>query len=150
MEGQQRLGCNFVAREKSFWYLACWWMPPKIHYWIFYARDHTRTVSVEDIAGLGRKPTLIFFFLHSSQAFMIRIMWACSRCSLVFVPRPAELVTSTPSLVMIENPGSLNSATFFVSFFTGFLETRDRPGGVMLKDPFLDSPKVAEELGEGV
>jgi hypothetical protein len=84
---------------------------------------------------------------------MIRIMCACSLCSFVFVPRPAELVTSTPSLVIIENPGSLSSAALLVSFFAAFLETREWRhlfGGVMLAEAFPESPNVAEEPGEGV
>ena len=115
--------------------------------------SHWQPRQLEDITGVGEKLTLTFFLLQSSQAFMIRIRCACSLCSLVFVPRPAELVTSTPSLVMIENPGSLNSAAFLVSFLADFLETRewqDRLGGVMLVEAFPKSPNIAEELGEGV
>src|ERR1700684_1539215 len=83
------------------------------------------------------KLTLIFFFLQDSQAFMILIKWACSRCSLVFVPRPAEFVTSMPSLVMIEKPGNRASAALGVSFFAFFVTRapRFRVGGVMLMEP---------------
>lgn len=84
--------------------------------------------------------TRIFFRLHSSHAFMIRMRCACSLCSLVFVPRPAQEVTSTPSLVMIEKPGNLTSSVFFVTFFADFFVTLlGAPiflvGGVMLIDP---------------
>lgn len=95
-----------------------------------------------------------FFRLQSSQAFMIRIRCACSLCSLVFVPRPADEVTSTPSLVMIEKPGRRTSAVFFVSFFGFFVTRFGAPcalvGGVMLMDPYPESAKVIEEAGDGV
>lgn len=98
--------------------------------------------------------TRIFFRLHASQAFMIRIRCACSLCSLVFVPRPAEEVTSTPSLVMMEKPGKRASAAFLVSFIA-FLVTRRGAvcvlvGGVMLMDPYPESARVIEEAGDGV
>jgi hypothetical protein len=98
------------------------------------------------------KLTLIFFFLQESQAFMILIKWACSRCSLDFVPRPAEFVTSMPSLVMIEKPGNRASAALGVSFFAFFVTRtpRLRVGGVMLMEPYAESPKVAEDPGDGV
>src|SRR5450756_2280940 len=89
---------------------------------IFDEKDRTihmiNTISAMRGNGI---PTLIFFFLQASQAFMILIKWACSRCSLVLVPRPAEFVTSMPSLVMIEKPGNLASAAFGVSFFAFFV-----------------------------
>lgn len=59
----------------------------------------------------------------------------------------------------MEKPGKRASSTFdfLVSFFAGFLVTRPEPnvrvGGVMLgpaKDPYPESPKVAEEPGDGV
>ena len=114
--------------------------------------SHCRHVSFCTPRSGSYQLTLIFFLLHSSQAFMILIRWACSLCSLVLVPRPAEEVTSTPSLVMIEKPGSLTSAAFFVSF-RGFFETRAlraRLGGVIVMEPYPESPNIAEEVGEGV
>lgn len=103
--------------------------------------------------------TLIFFFLHASHAFMILIKCACSLCSFVLVPLPAVVVTSIPSFVIMEKPGRRASSTlaFLMSFFAAFLVTRAAPsvrvGGVMLGtliDPYPESPKVAEEAGDGV
>jgi hypothetical protein len=50
---------------------------------------------------------------------------------------------------MMEKPGSLISASFLVSFL-GFFDARFRLGGVKLMEPYPESPKVAEELGDGV
>jgi hypothetical protein len=49
---------------------------------------------------------------------------------------------------MMEKPGSLISASFF-GFFEA-LAARFRFGGVKLMEPYPESPKVAEEPGDGV
>lgn len=63
---------------------------------------------------------------------------------------------STPSLVMMEKPGSLTSAAFLVSFLGsrfGFFDTRALRillGGVRLVEAYVESPNVADETGDGV
>lgn len=52
----------------------------------------------------------IFLRRQASQALMMRMRCAWSRCSLVLQPRDAELVTSRPSLVMIFMPGMLEKS----------------------------------------
>jgi hypothetical protein len=111
------------------------------------ARDHTRRTDEKN----GGRLTRTFFFLQSSQAFMILIKCACSLCSFVLVPRPAELVTSMPSLVMMENPGNLISAVLGVTFLD-FFSIRRLPfmGDLALNEPYPESARVAEEAGEGL
>lgn len=136
--------------EKSF---LSWELTPNLHDLNVCARDHTANcMSLEFMERGWEKLTRTFFFLQSSQAFMMRMRCACSLCSLDLVPRLAELVTSTPSLVMMEKPGSLNSA-FFKSFFADFFETRAArglPGDDLLVEILPESPKATEELGEAV
>lgn len=72
---------------------------------------------------LGSQRT--FFFLHASQAFMMRIRCAWSLCSLVLQPRVAVLVTSRPSVVRIFIPGMSEKSDIFAREEVGCLADDD-------------------------
>jgi hypothetical protein len=75
--------------------------------------------------------------LHAEQAPSFRILAACSRCSFVFGPLDWFSVISTPSLVMIEKPGSL-----LLAVEGGLASSRTRFAG-------LDEPEDGDDLDDG-